>query len=40
MVLFGDDYQLSSIGIGDATNIPQLNKNDGMKGLHDMTQYQ
>jgi hypothetical protein len=37
MILFGDDYQLPSIGNGGATNIPQLNKNSGMKGLHDMT---
>jgi hypothetical protein len=40
MVLFGDDYQLSSIGNGGATNIPQLNKNSGTKGLYDMTQCQ
>jgi hypothetical protein len=38
MILFGDDYQLPSIGNGGATNIPQLNKNIGTKGLHDMTQ--
>jgi hypothetical protein len=40
MILFGDDYQLPSIGNGGATNIPQLNKNSGTKGLHDMTQWQ
>jgi hypothetical protein len=40
MILFGDDYQLPSIGNGGATNIPQLNKNIGTKGLHDMTQCQ
>jgi hypothetical protein len=40
MVLFGDDYQLPSIGNGGATNITQLNKNAGTKGLHDMTQCQ
>jgi hypothetical protein len=40
MVLFCDDYQLPSIGNGGATNIPQLNKNSGTKGLHDMTQCQ
>jgi hypothetical protein len=40
MVLFGDDYQLLSIGKSDATNITQLNKNGGTKGLHDMTQCQ
>jgi hypothetical protein len=40
MILFGDDYQLPSIGNGGATNIPQFNKNSGTKGLHDMTQYQ
>jgi hypothetical protein len=40
MILFGDDYQLPSIGNGGATNIPQLNKNSGTKGLHDMTQCQ
>jgi hypothetical protein len=40
MILFGDDYQLPSIGDGGATNIPQLNKNSGTKGLHDMTQCQ
>jgi hypothetical protein len=37
MILFGDDYQLPSIGNGGATNIPQLNKNSNTKGLHDMT---
>jgi hypothetical protein len=37
MILFGDDYQLLSIGNGGATTIPQLNKNIGTKGLHDMT---
>jgi hypothetical protein len=40
MILFGDDYQLPSIGNGGATNIPQLNKNSGTRGLHDMTQWQ
>jgi hypothetical protein len=40
MILFGDDYQLPSIGNGGATTIPQLNKNSGTKGLHDMTQCQ
>jgi hypothetical protein len=40
MILFGDDYQLPSIGNGGATNIPQLNKNSGTKGLHYMTQCQ
>jgi hypothetical protein len=40
MVLFGDDYQLPSIDNSGATNIPQLNKNGDMKGLHDMTQCQ
>jgi hypothetical protein len=40
MILFGDDYQLPSIGNGDATNITQLNKNSGTHGLHDMTQCQ
>jgi hypothetical protein len=40
MILFFDDYQLPSIGNGGATNIPQLNKNSGTKGLHDMTQCQ
>jgi hypothetical protein len=39
-ISFGDDYQLPSIGNGGATNIPQLNKNSGAKGLHDMTQCQ
>jgi hypothetical protein len=34
LVLFGDDYQLPSIGNSHANNIPQLNKNR----LHDMTQ--
>jgi hypothetical protein len=38
VILFGDVYQLPSIGNGAATNIPQLNKNSGTKGLHDMTQ--
>jgi hypothetical protein len=38
MVLFADDYQLSSIGNSGTTNIPQLNKNGGLKGLRDMTQ--
>jgi hypothetical protein len=40
MILFGDDYQLPSIGNGGATNIPQLNKNSGTKGLHNTTQCQ
>jgi hypothetical protein len=40
VILFGDDYQLPSIGNGGATNIPQLNKNSGTEGLHDMTQCQ
>jgi hypothetical protein len=40
MVLFGDDYQLPSIGNTGATNIPQLKKNGDTKGLHDMTQCQ
>jgi hypothetical protein len=40
MILFGDDYQLPSIGNGGATNIHQLNKNSGTKGIHDMTQCQ
>jgi hypothetical protein len=40
MILFGDDYQLPSIGNGGATNITQLNKNIGMKGIHYMTQCQ
>jgi hypothetical protein len=40
MILFGDDYQLQSIGNGGATNIHQLNKNIVTKGLHDMTQCQ
>jgi hypothetical protein len=40
MVLFGDDYQLPSIGNSGATDIPQLNKNGGVKGLHDITQCQ
>jgi hypothetical protein len=40
MVLFGDDYQLPSIGNSGATYIPHLNKNGGTKGLHDMTQCQ
>jgi hypothetical protein len=40
VILFGDDYQLPSIGNGGATNITQLNKNSGTKGLHDMTQCQ
>jgi hypothetical protein len=40
MFLFDDDYQLPSIDNGGETNIPQLNKNGGTKGLHDMTQYQ
>jgi hypothetical protein len=38
MLLFGDDYQLPSISNGGATNIPQLNKNSGTNGLHDMIQ--
>jgi hypothetical protein len=38
MILFGDDYQLPSIGNRGTTNIPRLNKNNGTKGLHDMTQ--
>jgi hypothetical protein len=38
MVLFGDDYQLPSIGNEGATNVPQLKQNGGTKGLHDMTQ--
>jgi hypothetical protein len=37
MLLFGDDYQLTSIDNGGATNITQLNKNGGTKGLPDMT---
>jgi hypothetical protein len=40
VILFGDDYQLPSIGNGDTTNIPQLNKNSGTKVRHDMTQCQ
>jgi hypothetical protein len=40
MILFGDDYQLPSIGNGGATIIPQLNNNRGTKGLHDITQCQ
>jgi hypothetical protein len=40
MVLFGDDYQLPSIGNSGTANIPQINKNGGMKGIHDMTQCQ
>jgi hypothetical protein len=40
VVLFGDDYQLPSIGNGGATNISQLKKNGGTKGLCDMTQRQ
>jgi hypothetical protein len=40
VILFGDDYQLPSIGNDGATNIPQLNKNSGTKVLHDMTQCQ
>jgi hypothetical protein len=40
VLLFGDDYQLPSIGNSGATNIPQINKNGGMKGLHDMMQCQ
>jgi hypothetical protein len=40
MILFGDDYQLPSIGNGGTTNIPQLNKNIGTNGLHYMTQCQ
>jgi hypothetical protein len=40
MILFGDDYQLPSIGNGGTTNITQLNKNSGTKGLHNITQYQ
>jgi hypothetical protein len=40
MVLFGDDYQLPSIGNSGATHILQLNKNGGMKGIHDMIQCQ
>jgi hypothetical protein len=40
MILFVDDCQLPSIGNGGATNIPQLNKNNGTKGLHDMKQCQ
>jgi hypothetical protein len=40
MILFGDDYQLPSIGNGGTTNIPQLNKNSGTKGLHYITQCQ
>jgi hypothetical protein len=40
MILFGDDYQLPSIGNGGATNITQLNKNSDMRGLYDMTQCQ
>jgi hypothetical protein len=37
MILFGDYYQLPSIGNGGSTNIPQLNVNSGTKELHDMT---
>jgi hypothetical protein len=40
MILFGDDYQLPYLGNGGATNIPQLNKNSGTKGIHDITQCQ
>jgi hypothetical protein len=40
VILFGDDYQLPSIGNGGATNIPQLNTNSGTKGLRDITQCQ
>jgi hypothetical protein len=40
MILFGDDYQLPSIGNGVTTKITQLNKNSGTKGIHDMTQCQ
>jgi hypothetical protein len=40
IILFGDDYQLPSIGNGGATNIPELNKNIGTKGLNDMTHCQ
>jgi hypothetical protein len=40
MISFGDYYQLPSLGNGGETNIPQLKKNSGTKGLHDMTQCQ
>jgi hypothetical protein len=40
MILFGDDYKLPPIGNGGATKIPQLNKNIGTKGIHDMTHCQ
>jgi hypothetical protein len=40
MLLFGDDYQLPSIGYGVATSIPQLKNNSCTKGLHDMTHCQ
>jgi hypothetical protein len=40
MILFGDDYQLPTIGNGGATNIPQLNKNSGTKILNVMPQCQ
>jgi hypothetical protein len=39
-ILFGDDYQLPSIGNGCATNIHQLNNNSGTKVLHDVTHCQ
>jgi hypothetical protein len=40
VILFGDAYQLPSIGNGGATTIHQLNKKRGTEGLHDMTQCQ
>jgi hypothetical protein len=40
MILFGDDYQIPSIGNGGAINIPQLNKNSGTKGIDYMSQCQ
>jgi hypothetical protein len=40
MILFGDDYQLLSIGNSGATHIPQINKNISTEGIHDMTQCQ
>jgi hypothetical protein len=40
MILFGDDYQLPSIGNQGGTHIPQINKICSMKGMHYMTQYQ
>jgi hypothetical protein len=41
LTLFGDDYQLPSIiGNSGATNIPQINKNSGTKGMNEMTRCQ